>query len=189
MSASMQDVRSRFDLWFKELDPICHTANPWGFLCLSALIDYLSRLATNVERPGRKEFVTFITDYFPDQYGNFRYKNGKTDLPHQMYSILRSGLVHSFSLVPDERTKKGGGRARSIVLIHAQEATRQGLDHLQNYSGPQGNLDAALFVAQDFLNDTRIAADNLLTKATPGSVVENNILSWFSKYPPITGHP
>ena len=189
MSVSMQDVRSRFDLWFRELEPICRTANPWGFLCLSALIDYLSRLATNPGKPGRKHYIDFIARYFPNEYRDFRYKNGETDLPKQMYYILRNGLVHSFSLIPDERATRSGGRPRSIVLMHSEEATRKGLHHLQNCSGPQGILDAALFIAEDLLSDARIAADNLLTEATPGSVIENNVLSWFAKYPPITGHP
>jgi hypothetical protein len=186
MTADLQDVRSRFDLWFYELDQVCRIENPWGFLCLSALIDYLSRLA-NGKNVGRRGYIQFIRDYFPDEYKNFHYKNGATDLPEQMYYVLRNGLVHSFSLIPDVGKGKKVGRDRSIVLIHAESAKRRGLSHLDNYGGQHGQLDAALFVAEDFLNDTKIAAYTLLQKAMTESVLEGHILSWFTRHPPIRG--
>ena len=186
MTPSLQDVQSRFDLWFYELDQICKIENPWGFLCLSALIDYLSRLA-NGANCGRKGYIQFIKDYFPDKYKNFQYKNGSKDLPEQMYYVLRNGLVHSFSLIPENQTGTPIGRERSIVLIHARGAKQDQLSHLGNYPGQHGQLDAALFVAEDFLNDTRIAAYELLQKARSNSSLESEILSWYTRYPPIKG--
>ena len=184
MSVGMEDVKLRVDLWFNELDQICGIANPWGFLCVSALIDYLSRLA-NGKNLGRSGYIQFINDYLPAGYRKFQYQNGQQDLPEQMYHVLRCGLVHSFSLIPDEQAREKGGRDRSIVLIHTEAARDRGLSHLEVYLGLNGKLDAALFVAEDFLNDTKIAAYDLLQKATVGSQLESNILSWFGSYPPI----
>ena len=178
----MQDVRSRFDLWFYELEPICRTANPWGFLCLSALIDYLTRLANGRETKGQ-DYIQFIGNHFPPRYKNFQYSTGKKDLPEQMYRLLRNGLVHSFSLFPDSKGINAGARVRSIVLFHAQDANAKCLSHLQHYTGLHGKLDAALFVAEEFLNDTKTAAYDLLQKAQSDSSLESRILDWFDKYP------
>jgi hypothetical protein len=184
MTAGMQDVQVRIGFWFYELEAICSIENPWGFLCLSALIDYLARLANGCNR-GRTGYIDFIRNHFPDKYRNFKYRSGQQDLPEQMYHVLRCGLVHSFSLIPDQSARSKVGRDRSIVLIHECAAKERGLAHLDPYVGPHGRLDAALFVAERFLDDTKTAADALIQKALPGSTLEANILTWFHDYPPI----
>lgn len=192
---TLQDVQVRFDQWFRELWPICAKEDPWIFLCLSALVDYLSRLATGVqydakgkeETPGRDEYINFVKCYFPPAYATFGYQSGVGDLPEQMYHVLRCGIVHSFCLIPDPASRRKGGRDRSIVLMHSREANSRGCRHLDQYVGPKGNLDAALFVAEDFYEDVKTAAYALLDKAANDPVAETNILAWFAKYPPIRG--
>jgi hypothetical protein len=192
---TLQDVRDRIDQWFRELSPICSKEDPWVYLCLSVLIDYLSRLSFGVQYdsrgkeliPGREEYIRFVEDYFPNRYRTFRYVSGSGYLPRQMYLLLRCGIVHSFSLVPDEQSTKQGARGRSIVLIHGREAQSEGYRHLDNYPGLRGDLDAALFVAADFFSDVKAAAYELLTKAATDPAIAKNVLSWFTKYPPIRG--
>src|SRR5689334_12604309 len=103
MSVSKQDIKLCFERWFTTLPMVCAIESPWCFLCLSALIDYLSIAAYPNKKKQRDRYVAFIENFFPAKYKNFKYKNGQTDLPDQMYYVLRNGLVHSFSLVPDDR--------------------------------------------------------------------------------------
>ncbi len=183
--STLQDVRLRVDQWFHELSRICGRADPWGFLCLSALVDYLAKLAagTDLKRAG---YIRFVGQHFPSGYGTFRYRGGQRDLPEQMYHVLRCGIVHSFSLIPDGQSRKHGGRDRSIALEHAAEAWPKGHSHLCNYAGPN-NLDAALLVCEEFYADVKWAADELLRKAASNPCLEQKITSWFAKYPPISG--
>ena len=46
------------------------------------------------------------------RYVDFKFKNGKSDLPDQMYYVLRNGLVHTFTL---KFNNNGNGRTNSIV--------------------------------------------------------------------------
>jgi hypothetical protein len=45
MRASIEEVHSTLDFSFKALKNVCSRKSPFGFLCLAALIDYLSKLA------------------------------------------------------------------------------------------------------------------------------------------------
>jgi hypothetical protein len=185
MPVSKKDVRFCFERWFNVLPNLCAIESPWCFLCLSALIDYLANAAYPAPKKQRDRYVPFIEDFFPAKYRNFKYKNGQKDLPTQMYYVLRNGLVHSFSLFPDKPGRKFG-RDRSIVLAHRSNAGGQ--FHLSNFSD-RNVPDAALFVAEDFLDDTKKAAYNLLRQAKRGSILEQSILARFTAHPPIEWRP
>jgi hypothetical protein len=181
MPVGRKEIRLCFERWFGTLPDVCAIQSPWCFLCVSALVDYLSAAAYPDEEQWSR-YVKFIEGFFPAKYTKFAYKNGKTDLPAQMYYVLRNGLVHSFSLFPDEKGCKWGGRDRSIVLAHRCNAA--GRRHLSQYSAASAP-DAALFVAEDFLADTKKAAYKLLCRAKRGSILEQSVVTRFTDHPPI----
>lgn len=74
------------------------------------------------------------------------------DLDKQMYHTLRCGIVHNFSLFPDANGLRTGAQIRSIALTYKE--SNDG-NHLSNHMGIKNNSDAALFVAEDFINDIK----------------------------------
>ncbi len=183
MSTDRKNIRICFEKWFTVLPRICAIESPWCYLCLSALIDYLSSAAY----PGQKQwkrYPAFIENFFPAKYRRFKFKfnNAQQDLPEQMYYILRNGLTHSFSLFPDLSMPNWGGRIRSIVLAHRSNAG--GRPHLSPHSSTSAP-DAVLFIAEDFLADTKWAAYKLLREAKRGSSLEKSVLARFTAQPPI----
>lgn len=185
MGIDIKDVQSTLDRTFEALKNVCSRKSPLGFLCVAALIDYLSRLAYGRPKGSQdwERYTNFIREFFPARYRDFQYKNGERDLPEQMYYVLRNGMVHSFTLVPI-----GKGRVNSIVLCHRREAKRDKYSHLGNYKDKKSKFDnAALFVMEDFLEDTKTAAYKLINKARKRSSLRKNILDWYIKTPPITG--
>lgn len=172
----------------EELLQDCKAGTPWVFLSASAFLEFLTKLANGRETT-REDYKRFIEDYMSrvrPEYKNFRYKSGTEDLPVQMYHVLRCGIIHSFSFTPDEDAVRRGGRARSIVLCHEPEAKRKGLAHLMQYSGPQ-NLDAALFVAKDFVRDLQETIKLVFNDSKTDPALRANIETWVKQYPPITG--
>jgi hypothetical protein len=93
-----------FTAMIPDLSKMCSDGSPWVFLCGSAVIEYLSKLAYGAG--GRANFIKFIKAYMPIPYHEFRYASKSSDLPEQMYYVLRCGIVHSFSLIPDTTGKK-----------------------------------------------------------------------------------
>lgn len=171
-----------------ELGAMCAKKDPWVFLCSSAFLEYTMKIVEGKDRgvSGYKDLITKY-NYFPDKYKTFVYRCGKQDLPEQMYSILRCGLVHSFSLKP---IKPGPhGRLNSISLCHKCEADTKNLHHLQNYYGINGDVDSALFVAEDFVCDIRNAINSIFVcaKTYPSCLLASNIESWLSICPPVSG--
>lgn len=103
MTADLDEVKSTFAVTFEALRNVCSRKSFLGFLCLASLIDYLSKLAYGTDLADWKRYIEFINEFFPSGYKRFQYRIGKKDLPEQMYYVLRNGMVHSFSLIPDEK--------------------------------------------------------------------------------------
>ena len=164
-----------------ELRACCATGSPWVFVGASAFLEYLTKLAGRTGSQGYKDFVSDELEKVNGFYRSFRYRNGAQDLPTQMYHVLRCGIVHSLSLVPDARAVAAGGRDRSIVLCHAQEARSKKLSHLGNYTG--GGLDAALFVAEDFVDDLQKVTAQLFTSAAQGSAQTATMKAQLQNHP------
>lgn len=166
---------------------------PWAFVGAAAMIDYCSRLQ-NGGHTDRWKYIGFIRKYFPSKYRAFEYRrkhrrksmtatgivvsNSKTDLPEQMYYILRCGLVHAYSLVPSATERNNGGRTRSIWLIHRASKTQ---NHLTNFELRPYVTDAAYFVAEDFIADLQTAIRALFKDIS----VRENIRTALTKQPPI----
>ena len=181
-----------------ELNQLSHDknyVNPWIFVCASAFIDYLAKIVSGADR-GRTGYKDFIKDYLSrinSNYKNFTYNDGKKDLPDQMYHVLRCGILHSFSFIPDSRSRRSGGRDRSIVLCHSDERDRKGWRHLMffppsGYTGPTIVTDAALFVAEDFIDDLEKVVNLIFADASTNATLSVNIETWTSNHPPIMGN-
>ena len=164
-----------------ELEQQCHEHTTWVFLCASAMINYLVNLV-NGRETNRDDYKRFIINYMPEGYRNFKFLNGNQDLDIQMYNTLRCGIVHNFSLFPDAKGIRTGARIRSIALTHREN--KDG-DHLSNHEGIRKDLDAALFVAEDFINDIKTAVKKIFIDEKSDSLLEQNILNWINDHPPI----
>ena len=146
---NINDIEKYFLDRVAELENQCSEHTTWVFLCASAMINYLVNLV-NGRETNRTDYKRFVIDYMPEGYKNFQFLNRDQNLDVQMYYTLRCGIVHNFSLFPDAKGVRAGARERSIALTHRDN--KDG-DHLSNHEGINKNLDAALFVAEDFIND------------------------------------
>lgn len=180
-------IRLYFIQKSRDLKKYSSDGKPWFFLLASTYLEYLAKCTFNTDIGKRgKGYKKFIREYLSKtnaKYRNFKFTvQNKSDLPDQMYHILRCGIVHSFSLIPDIKTSGQVGRSRSIVLCHKKEADRLGLNHLDNYHTKM-IPDAAVFIAEDFANDLYKITKILFSDSRH----QQNIKHWVEEHPPITG--
>lgn len=178
----LDDLENYLQMQFDQLDHICKSPSPWIFVCLSAFIDFLSQMEDPHQSNIRQRYINFISKWYPAKYRNFTYRNGNTDLAEQMYVILRSGLVHSFSLTPDPNRPGTSGRWRSLYLAHQAS----GLKHLGRADKSLG-IDAAILIAEEFLQDTKNVAKRLIRKARRNRSLRQNIIYFLTNQPPVAG--
>ena len=174
----------------KELQRILKDGSPWGFLCAAAFLDCLSKLVAGQDNK-RKGYKDFVKDYLAKinpSYASFKYKSGTKDQPEQLYHVFRCGIVHQFSLVPDQQSLNSGGRLRSIVLCHRKESKRKNLPHLSQYSSGKIS-DATVFVAEDFGKDLKNAVKLIFSSRakTIDPEITKKMKDWVKKHPPIIG--
>lgn len=173
---TLEDAEKYFMARIAELERISGHGNPWVFLCGTALIEYLSKLAEGTNCGGGG-FKRFVRTYMPAGYKTFQYKSGIQVLPEQLYHVLRCGIVHSYSLIPDQQAKDKGGRDRSIVLDHEAK-------HISPFSS-QNVKDACCLNAWDFVRDIEGACRDLFAKAKTDTALSANISGWLQSHPPI----
>ncbi len=186
---NLKQIEVYFQNRVGELRTLAERGDPWVFLCASSFIEYLAKITSGNATSSGTEYKNFLTNSLfraCPAYASFRYASGRQDLADQMYHVLRCGIVHSFSLFPDPSAKgKHGGRPRSIVIAHRQ----LGLAHLQLLFDKKQKLDAAVFIAQDFVEDISTVVTFVFSTArtrTPtGQQLRNNMRSWTKQYPPI----
>jgi hypothetical protein len=183
-------IEQYFKARAKEIQSILKDVSPWGFVCAAAFLDCLSKLVAGQDnkRNGYKDFVKNYLARINPSYASFQYESGSKDLPEQLYHVLRCGIVHQFSIVPDQQSLNSGGRLRSIVLCHRKESKRRNLPHLSSYSSEKIS-DAAVFVAEDFgrdLKDTVTFIFSSQAKAINPEITKK-MKEWVKKYPPIMG--
>jgi hypothetical protein len=181
---TINDIELYFRDRAKELRVLSQNGTPWEFLCMAAFVEYLSKLVYGHDKGG-KGFKDFVIDHLAKinpVYENFKYKNNEQDLNKQMYHILRCGIVHSFSFVPDKRSAEEGGRLRSIVLAHENS----GLPHLGAYSSSNAP-DAVIFISEEFASDIERVVDRIFVQAKTCPALTRSIETWFNTQPPITG--
>jgi len=162
-----------------------NNGDPWAFLMAAAYIDFLVKMVYNVEPTTHRHYKDFIRDYLSlinAKYSSFIYANGSQDLPEQMYHVLRCGIIHGYSLVPDSLSVSKGGRKRSILVAHR----KNGAIHFTGYS--MNGYDSVIFTAEDFSEDLESVLDKIFTQLAPADpILESNIIDWVQKYPPIGG--
>ncbi len=157
---------------------------PWVFLSAASMIEYLSKLVngSDLKSEGYKQFIKDYLAQVRPEYASFTFRNGRADLPEQMYHILRCGIVHNYSLIPDAISRTKGGRDRSIVLTHRG----RGYTHLGRFSKADAP-DAVVFVAEDFIEDLNKVVGLIFSSAKKDDSIKHNIESWLKEHPPIEG--
>ena len=185
---TLSDAHQRFKDRLAELPALYPSGSPWVFLCAAALVEYLAKLVDGSDTGGLgyKNFVRNWLALIRPAYATFSYRSGQSDLPEQMYHVLRCGVVHNLSLIPAPAARAKGGRDRSIVLCHRPEAQQGHLFHLSNYATAE-IADAAIFVAEDFVDDIDHVVERVFSAAVPGSTLEINMNRWLNEYPLLRG--
>jgi len=150
---------------------------------------------SRLQRGGGCRYQNFVKEYMPMAYSDFSYNDtddNAKDLPRRMWNILRCGVIHNFSLTPGYRGEQDGLEAetetdirRTIVLCHRKEVERKGWWHLCAYSVAERN--AALFIAEDFVEDLRNVIVHIFAKAERDQELKRNIERWLKSHPPIAG--
>lgn len=180
---TLTEIHSYYKDRINEIKNYSNDGGPWSFLMASAYIDFLVKLVKNTEQTSHQHYKEFIRDYLSlinPQYKNFTYENGLQDLPEQMYHVLRCGIVHSFSLVPDQRSVNAGGRTRSILLAHKNN------DAIHFHKHKIDGFDSVVFTAEVFVEDLEKVLDKIFLELAPNDTnLQNNILGRVSSYPPI----
>lgn len=179
---TIQEIKDYFIGRCDEIISMSTRGDAWIFLCGAAMIDYLIHMATG--KSGRVAYIDFVDTYFKKiniNYQDFEYKNGKKDLPTQMYVILRCGIVHKFSFVPDSQQNSNDGRLRSILIAHENN----GNTHLEAYT--KNGMDSVIFTAEQFSKDIKAVVELIFNKAAADLTLENNIRTYTTNYPPIQG--
>jgi hypothetical protein len=185
--AELTELETRFVDLIRAASQYCSDGTPLPFVLAAAYIDYLSKLVMGEDKRGAG-YRAFIKNHLSNvrkEYQTFTYASGAADLPDQMYSVLRCGLVHSFSMIPDKSIKNQKGRDRSIVLSHRVNLAPGG-HHLMRHSGPQ-KLDAALFVLEDFLDDLEKVVHMIFAQARTDPTLAANIAKWVKQCPLLSG--
>ncbi len=198
-------IRKYFIGRAKELVSLASGGAVWPFICCSTFIEYMAKMSvdpstvrqknggsrTNPNPTDEGMFVTFIKIWFPQKYSNFQYSNSMTIknptangnlttnqcLPSKMYTVLRCGLVHAFSLVD---TTSPMPFQRSIFIEHRGESNSTHLDHKSN-----AQWDAALFIAEDFAEDILKVTNDLFNKAKSDMVLKKRIVEYYHNNPPV----
>jgi hypothetical protein len=179
---NLTEIEKYFNDRCDEIISLSLRGDPWVFLCGSAMIDYLTNMVTG--HSTRLKYIKLIEDYFSQVnpvYKNFQYQNGSMDLPTQMYIILRCGIVHSFSFVPNQLGLTNGGRTRSILLAHE----KNGHSHFDTYT--KDGMDSIVFTAEQFSKDIKSVVGIIFTAASSNSQLENKIITYITNHPPILG--
>ena len=199
-------IRQYFIDRAKELVSLASGGAVWPFICCSTFIEYMAKMSVDPTTVRQRRnaygtqhptddgvYVTFINQYFPAKYNNFHYTNQmlvnepffggrinvRTDkcLPYKMYSVLRCGLVHGFSLIDD---KSPMSFPRSIFIEHRGESQSQHLEHKSD-----AQHDAALFISEDFAQDILKVTKELFNKAKNDMVLKKRIVEYYHNKPPV----
>lgn len=166
-----------------EIESLAERGDPWVFLCGSAMIDYLTQMTTHTA--GRLAYIEFVENYFQQidvRYKEFQYSSGAQDLPTQMYIILRCGIVHKFSFVPNQQGINNGGRERSILLAHE----KNGHTHMTAYT--TNGRDSIIFTAEQFSKDITAVSNLIFEKASNDQPLHDKIINYATNFPPILGN-
>jgi len=162
-----------------EIRKVAQDGTPMGFLCLAAFVDFLAKLAEGKDKK-RTGYKDLISNYFPVTYKNFRFSSDDKDLPDQFYHVFRCGILHGFSLYPDQ-ANRSSKVVRTIVISHDGKEGGKTYSHLDNYT--DRGFDAAILIADKLCDDINTAIQTMFTYTS----VQANSENWVRKQPPIQG--
>ena len=94
----------------KTLEPM--PANPWPVLCVSALIECLTKMV-NGSHSGAQKYKQFVETYLAGvnpRYKTFVYAGGQQDLRFRCTMCCVARFVHSFNLIPDGDGNRSGSK-------------------------------------------------------------------------------
>lgn len=178
----MNEIEQYFLDRCDEILSLSERGDVWPFLCNASMIDYLTNMVTG-GKSKRESYIKFVEDYFSEinkKYKDFEYRNGKKDLPGQMYCLLRCGLIHRFSLIPGEEEKKHHARVRSIILTHEVQGS---FLHLTRCT--RDGLDSVIFTAEQFSRDVKDVVRHVFIEAKTNQNLSNTIKDYIAEYPPV----
>lgn len=166
----MEDEHKYLKRHCEALETTANQSDPWVFLCASAYIEFLSKMVMT----GNDKYSDFVKSYLTrinPLYTNFTYRNGKQDLPSQMWFVLRNGLIHSFTLKPN---KENAGRENSILLTH-------NTTHLTLHD----KIDGCQLNAYQFIKDLIAVTDLIFEDAKKDNELESRIKKYWIINPPL----
>lgn len=145
-----------------EIRKIMGISPAFGFLCAAAYIDFLSKLYTGVDKKDIG-YIEYIETHFPAKYKSFKFKSKDYDLPLQIYTIFRCGILHSFSLTPD-KVNRNGKKMRTVVISHDGKYGDKTYSHLEPFL--EDNFDAAVLIGANLCDDIESSIKSLFSKST-----------------------
>ena len=161
--------------------------SPAAFGDITEIMDAMAKATTfpgssRQRKSDATRFQEFVNKHMRPEYRCFQYASGVTDLPAQMYHILRCGILHSMSLAPNGSAsgKAPIGRKDSILLDC-------GGVHLANVNG--NGYDAAVFVFPKFVEDVKAATRKAFAAARKNTVLEAQLSKYIVDHPPVVGLP
>ncbi|MEK6616329.1 MAG: hypothetical protein AABZ32_09500 [Bacteroidota bacterium] len=149
----------------------------FGFVCAASFIEFVSKLYTGIDKDGAG-YIEFIENEFPAKYKTFKFISTDMDLAKQIYTVFRCGLLHAFSLTPDEKNRDAK-TVRTIVISHNGVYGDKKYTHLQNFT--EGKFDAAMLIGEDFCKDIEYSL-----KFLNGSDALKNVQIRLLKQPPLS---
>jgi hypothetical protein len=172
---TIDQAKTHFAAMLKQLRNM--EPSPWPFLCAAAMLEYLAKMTTI---SGRERYIQFIKAYMKSEYRDFRFKDGKQNLPEQIYYVLRCGLVHSFSLTPDVAYFRVG-RNESIIIAYEGHHLFACVGEGSHYT------DAVCLVFKDFVDDIEAALNKLFGDAQKNPKLLASICAHLKSNPPVEG--
>ena len=189
LNAIDQYLKDRLD----ELDSLARRGDPWIFEACCTFIEMLAERAnteknTNTEKKGNR-FRNFVQNYLmpsnplyeaaENQYPKNKQKKSHK-ISNNLWTVLRCGVVHSFSMKADDGEYK-------ILLGHRKNSKSNISDHLKvvDVNDETKNYKALLIMAEDFVEDLKKCTQGIIEKAKQDSKFCDSFTKEFSDNPPL----
>nr|WP_128081132.1 hypothetical protein [Acetobacter persici] len=157
----------------------------WDFVLMGCLVEIVAKLNCTHKVSSTLHKISKLFDDRLPQYRIPSYKthNNIKDVPEQIYMVMRCGLIHSLSLVPDRTYKerknyKKHWREWSLLLTHKG-------NHLQMMTWkPNGQpIEACLLDYSTMLDDMQTALDAIFQDAVNDTALSAHIETFVKENP------
>lgn len=156
----------------------------WDFVLMGCLVDVISRINYNNIKSSIKRTSKLFDDRLP-KYREVYYNKPKiiNDVPEQIYMVMRCGLVHSLSLVPNKdymtsKSYENHWRKGSLLLTHRG-------NHLQMRTRIHNGepIDACQLDYSTMLDDMQSALDAIFQDAKQDTTLSDHIETFVRENP------